>query len=112
MRGREKAGVGYVRHLMRILAFSLSLAILTLWLCAPLMAEDKQVANEAPAQTGSSLSPTAALGSYSLKGDASHGDGYYLNHPAAKDAASSSGFSPEITIGGEMEMRYFRGGHF
>ena len=95
---------------MKKLVFHLSLAILTLLLCAPLMADDKQGANEAPAETGRPLSPTSALGSYSLKGDTSHGDNYYLNHPAAKDAASPSGFSPEITIGTEMEMRYFRGG--
>lgn len=81
-----------MRHLLNILAIALFLALLTLWLCAPLMAADKP-----------SFSPVAALGSYSIKPETS---GKEIDMRPSPAPSGQSGFSPEITIGGQTELRY------
>jgi hypothetical protein len=92
---------------MKKLMIPLSLAILTLWLSTPLLAVDKPVTKEAAAESGTAFSPTAALGSYSLTPDAADKK-IDLNQSSA--SSGQSGFSPEITIGGQIEWRYFTRG--
>lgn len=57
--------------------------------------------------SGTAFSPTAALGSYSLTRNTA---GERIDLSQSPSPSGQAGFSPEVTIGGELEMRYFIGG--
>ena len=77
-------------------AAALILVLLFLWLVVPSEAEDK------PAP----LSPSSALGSYSLNADKAGSNPDLMKNPKPRDVPNPSGFSPEVTVGGEIELRY------